>query len=239
MGFQYTFKRTEKKYLLSADQFREISTALRPRMREDRFGLHTISSIYYDTPDFLLIRTSLEHPVYKEKLRLRGYDDTDLCFPEIKKKYRGVVYKRRIACKPEEWPQLLGGAVVQGQSEQIQQELRQMFHLYPGFAPRVYIAYDRLACIGNENEELRITFDHRIRTRTDRLDLRQSGVNKLLLPESSVVMEIKFSGGAPLWLARLLSDCAVYPTSFSKYGTWYAQHVGGQMPEKGCQAAIS
>lgn len=239
MGFQYTFRRTEKKYLLTPEQFQQISTALRYRMHEDSFGLHTISSIYYDTPDYLLIRTSLEHPAYKEKLRLRGYADTSLWFPEIKKKYKGVVYKRRIACKPEEWPCLLQGSEVVGQSEQIQRELRQMFFVYPQLAPRIYIGYDRMACVCNEDEELRITFDHRLRARTDELDLRLGDAGEPLLPDGSVVMEIKFPGSAPIWLARVLSECGIYPTSFSKYGTWYLRHVRGVMHEGTHQAAIS
>ena len=52
-----------------------------------------------DTPDHRLIRSSLEKPVYKEKLRLRSYgvpqSDTTV-FAELKKKYKGIVYKRRI-----------------------------------------------------------------------------------------------------------------------------------------------
>lgn len=81
MELQYTFQRTEKKYLLTAEQFETMKERIRFRMHPDHFGRHTISSLYYDTPDFYLIRRSLEHPVYKEKLRLRGYTDTPLVFP--------------------------------------------------------------------------------------------------------------------------------------------------------------
>ena len=220
MATQYTFRRTEKKYLLTTDQFTSITNSLSARMAQDEFGRHTISSVYYDTPDFSLIRRSLEHPVFKEKLRLRGYTDSCMVFPEIKQKYKGVVYKRRIACMPEDWLRIQQGAILPGQSEQIQRELQMMFLRYPALAPAVYIAYDRTAYYEPETG-LRITFDERLRARDHHLDVHvQSGCTPILSP-GEVVMEVKFPGSAPLWLAQLLSDCRVYPVSLSKYGRWF------------------
>ena len=227
MDCQYTFRRTEKKYLLTPGQYALLQERLRFRLQPDAFGLHTISSLYYDTPDFLLVRTSLEHPVFKQKLRLRGYTDTPLCFPEIKQKYRGVVYKRRIACTPEAWAGLREGIPIPGQSMQIQEELRQLFHLYPSLAPRVLIAYDRCACTCAGDKALRITFDHRLRARSEGLSLSLGSDGDPLLPEGHVVMEVKFPEAAPLWLAELLSDCRVYPSSFSKVGRWYRERCAG------------
>ena len=71
--YQGTFERYEKKYLLSAEQYRAVRAALDRVMEVDQYGETTILNIYYDTPDFRLIRRSLEGPVYKEKLRLRSY----------------------------------------------------------------------------------------------------------------------------------------------------------------------
>ncbi len=34
-------------------------------------------------------------------------------------------------------------------------------------------------------------------------------------------MEIKCSGGIPLWMTHVLSEEQIYKTSFSKYGTAY------------------
>lgn len=67
---------------------------------KDAYGAYTICNIYYDTGDWRLIRKSLEKTVYKEKLRIRSYGvptGDDKVFVELKKKYDGVVYKRRIA----------------------------------------------------------------------------------------------------------------------------------------------
>lgn len=67
---------------------------------KDAYGAYTICNIYYDTGDWRLICKSLEKPVYKEKLRVRSYGvptGDDKVFVELKKKYDGMVYKRRVA----------------------------------------------------------------------------------------------------------------------------------------------
>ena len=88
------FKRTEIKYLLSEEQYDELLSFLKGIARVDEYGETRINNIYFDTPDYRLIRTSLEKPIYKEKLRLRTYGNTDddtSAFIEIKKKYDEVV----------------------------------------------------------------------------------------------------------------------------------------------------
>jgi len=98
--FQSVFKRKEVKYLLSREQYEAFLPALLEIAEIDRYGESDILSMYFDTPNYRLIRTSLEKPVYKEKFRLRTYgvptSDTP-AFAEIKKKYDGIVYKRRIS----------------------------------------------------------------------------------------------------------------------------------------------
>lgn len=97
-GLQSIFQRTEKKYLLSPEQRRALELILGEHMEPDEYGLQTIANIYYDTPDCMLIRESLGKPIYKEKLRIRSYgraeNDSEV-FVELKKKFKGVVYKRR------------------------------------------------------------------------------------------------------------------------------------------------
>ena len=94
------FKRTEIKYYLTSEKYKMLRDFLSEYARVDDYGKTRINNIYFDTPDYRMIRTSLDKPVYKEKLRLRTYGETnDLtnAFIEIKKKYDGIVYKRRVA----------------------------------------------------------------------------------------------------------------------------------------------
>ena len=167
------FERYEKKYRLTAEQQRLVLEGMRPYMKKDAYGAYTICSIYYDTDDWRLIRASLEKPVYKEKLRVRSYgvpEEDGRVFVELKKKYDGVVYKRRITTEAREAAPFLAGSVpnVHGQ---IGQEILWFQQLY-GARPRVFITYDRLAFAGIDDPELRITFDTNLRWRDTALDLR-------------------------------------------------------------------
>ena len=84
----------------AAQQQRFLLEGMAPYRKKDAYGAYTICNIYYDTGDWRLIRKSLEKPVYKEKLRVRSYGvpmGDDKVFVELKKKYDGVVYKRRVA----------------------------------------------------------------------------------------------------------------------------------------------
>lgn len=145
--YQGTFKRYEKKYLVTQQQYNALAKVFAARMVPDRFAESTISNIYYDTPDFRLIRRSLDRPAYKEKLRLRTYRtpgaDTE-AFVEIKKKYDHIVYKRRIAMTYSEAQAYLGGGAAPEQS-QISREIDWFLQFYQGIQPAMCICYDRLA----------------------------------------------------------------------------------------------
>ncbi|MBQ2115565.1 MAG: VTC domain-containing protein, partial [Lachnospiraceae bacterium] len=98
MAEQSIFKRYEMKYMMTKKQRRYVLEAMLPYMKLDDYGHTTIRNIYFDTDDFRLVRRSIEKPVYKEKLRIRSYKQVcgdDKVFIELKKKYDGVVYKRR------------------------------------------------------------------------------------------------------------------------------------------------
>ena len=90
-----TFKRYEKKYLLSAEEYRDLLARMAPYIEPEYYHRGTVCSIYYDGDDFHLIRHSIDAPIYKEKLRVRCYqpgsDDSEV-FVELKKKYKGIVY---------------------------------------------------------------------------------------------------------------------------------------------------
>ena len=97
MAFQTVFKRYELKYMLTTEQKERVLAAMTPYMKLDKYGRTTIRNLYFDTDTYLLIRRSIEKPTYKEKLRIRSYNKADadsIVFVELKKKYKGVVYKR-------------------------------------------------------------------------------------------------------------------------------------------------
>ena len=228
---QTCFQRYEKKYLLTPAQYRAVRQGMAPYMTPDVHPKYTICNVYYDTENYELIRTSLEKPVYKEKLRLRSYGVPaagDPVFVELKKKYEGVVYKRRVTMNMRDAAPYLRGAQ-SGDGSQISREIDWFLQFYRP-EPKVFLAYDREAWAAAEGGELRITFDTAIRVRSNDVDLRAGDHGAPLLEGDRILMEIKIPSTAPLWLSGLLSENRIFPTSFSKYGMYYKQFVLGGRP---------
>lgn len=126
MAMQAVFQRYEIKYLIQSQQYHQILQAMVEHMEPDAYPQCHIRNIYYDTPDHRLIRTSLEKPVYKEKLRLRSYgpvSQEDTVFLELKKKYHSTVYKRRIALPFHQAKKVMAQGLPLPQSSQIAQEI--------------------------------------------------------------------------------------------------------------------
>lgn len=255
-SFTDVFQRKEIKYLLSGEQYRAMQKALEGRLAPDEYGRTTIISCYYDTPHRDLIVRSLEKPLYKEKLRLRSYGEAtpqSRVFLEIKKKYDGIVYKRRVgmtlaaaqdylsgtpyqeACAAHPLPKAKQAAEsLSARSIQISHEIDAFVDRYEGLAPSMLIEADRVAYAPVDADDpdtsgVRITFDERVRYR-DLFDDPGARAHTDLLPDDTVIMEIKVPGAFPLWLAHALSDLAVYPTSFSKYGNAYLTVAGAKAP---------
>jgi SPX domain protein involved in polyphosphate accumulation len=236
MAGNYIFKRVEKKYMLTPEQYEDFLSAIEPHMAMDQYGLSKICNLYFDTADDVLVRRSNEKPVYKEKMRLRSYGvpgKEDMVFLELKKKYRDVVYKRRIAlrlCTAEDY--LFRGIYPKERSEgqkktaqsQILSEIDYFIHFHKTI-PKIYIAYDRTAWYGKEDSEFRMTFDSHIRSRRDHLSLSFGDGADELFDKEYKLLEIKAIGAYPMWLVKILEELAIYPTSFSKYGTIYKKET--------------
>lgn len=101
---------------------------------------------------------------------------------------------------------------------QILREIAWFLQFYETLEPAAVLCYDRTALYGREDEGLRVTFDEAIRWRGEALDLRCGDAGARLIRDGQALMEVKTSGGMPLWLSDALCALGVYPTSFSKYG---------------------
>ncbi|HPR39486.1 MAG TPA: polyphosphate polymerase domain-containing protein [Oscillospiraceae bacterium] len=218
------FERHELKFLINEWQRRFLEEALRERIVPDPHGESTVCNVYYDTPDFRLIRTSLEKPVYKEKLRLRSYGPVlpdEPVFLELKKKYRGIVYKRRISVTEQEAVDFLNGAAPLPEESQIGREIDYFVQFYQDLGPAMYLSYDRAAFFSREDPDLRVTFDKKIRWRTEDLRLSEKPGGASILAPGQSLMEIKAADAIPLWLVDLLNEGRIRQISFSKYGRAY------------------
>lgn len=239
MGIE-VFNRYENKFLIDQDTYEALTNRISEYMELDAFnkknGFYTICNIYYDTPNDDLIRKSLSKPVYKEKLRLRAYGVPGIetkGYLEIKKKYKGLVNKRRTSMTLFEAYNFVESGIMPNEksyhNKQVLKELHYFINRYE-LKPAVYIAYDRKAYFEGE---LRITFDTNVRTRRYDLALELGDYGEQLLEPGQWLMEVKVDKAYPLWLTHLLAEYKVYPTSFSKYGREFAKYSQQKEHSKG------
>lgn len=226
MANGFTFKRKELKYLITQKQKDALIEAIKGHIVPDAYEKYSISNIYLDTYDNRLIGNSIQKPIYKEKIRIRSYGpvtDQDQVYIELKKKFKGIVYKRRIKMPYGEAKEyILGHASRTGQ---IESEIDYFLNFYGELHEAMLIAYDRHAFSGKADSELRITFDDNVTWRDTNVNLNDEVYGHALLEDNKCILEIKCSSAMPLWLARALSNEKIYKTSYSKYGQAYKLHV--------------
>lgn len=251
MAFQTVFKRYELKYLLTYRQKEKVLSAMEPYMALDQYGRTTIRNIYFDTDDYRLVRHSIEKPAYKEKLRIRSYSRAEpgsTVFVELKKKYKKVVYKRRISMPEEKAMDWVLGEHIPGAAHaptgfenlrdaQISDEIEYFLEYYSSIHPAVFLSYEREAFYALDKSDFRVTFDDTILCRQNELSLDSEVYGTPLLPPNTVLMEIKCSGGIPMWMAHVLSEEQLYKTSFSKYGAAYKTLIFPQLIKEAARHA--
>lgn len=245
MAYTALFQRHELKYLLDLSQYAALRDALTLYMEPDRWPHSTVRSLYFDTPNLVLARRSAEKPAYKEKLRLRSYGPASgetPVFVELKKKYRGQVYKRRCQTGYTQAMAWLCGQSEAPKSSATAREIDRFLGFYDSLAPALLVSYERdslrlraggslsgalmpaaLAAHDPSSPELRITFDRALEASARQLSLKAAPSDIELLGASQMLMEVKCAQAIPLWLSRLLSGLRLFPTSFSKYGRAWSQ----------------
>ncbi len=224
MAYQSCFQRFELKYILTRSQKEALLKAMEPYMKLDQYGRVTIRNIYYDTPNYRLIRASIERPVYKEKLRIRSYRQLvpgEEAFVELKKKFKKVVYKRRLSMPFHGALDWLSGKDDLQPPGQIGEEIRYFRDFYRDLQPTVFLSYEREAFYSLDGSEFRVTFDENILARDTELSLCSQAYGTPILSSDLTLLELKSPGAIPLWLSEFLTQNKIYKTSFSKYGTAY------------------
>ncbi|MBR0303096.1 MAG: polyphosphate polymerase domain-containing protein [Clostridia bacterium] len=220
-------KRYELKYLLTAEQTNFLREHLKGHMEVDQYGKTSIASLYYDTPTYQLIRTSVEKPEFKEKIRLRSYGiatEESPVFLELKRKAYGIVYKRRVQTTIPLVHKFFSGEGDICAPGQINKEITVFRDYYKTLVPACLIIYDRIAYF-EPGGDLRLTIDENPRYRTDDLTLTRSMDGISLLGEGCTILEVKVQEAVPLWLCDILSAGGIRKGSFSKYGEAYRQQL--------------
>jgi SPX domain protein involved in polyphosphate accumulation len=231
---QDIFRRREKKYLITTEQGKALQRLIRRHAEIDRQGEYLVHDLYYDTDDWDIVRTLIEKPLFKEKLRLRFYggcESGSYGFLEMKRKCDSTVYKRRIAIPSDELKNRGVREIVSELDSQIAREIKYYLRTNP-VSERIHITYKRIAYTGIKDEGLRVTFDKGIAFHLCSLNNNNlweynpdDYYGGQILDDNQVLMEIKTMGAIPLWLVGALSENRLYPVSFSKFGVSYAKYI--------------
>ncbi len=238
------FQRTEKKYLLEEAVMNRLLPVIEEHMEPDRYCLngktYSICNLYFDTEGFDVIRESLSHPFYKEKLRMRSYGipwfPHSKVFLEMKKKINGTVTKRRAELTRQEAEIFLEKRELpERASYMTTQVLREIdYYLsHKPVKPSMRISYERRAYFDRVDRQFRVTFDRDIRYLMGEVSLSGYRNGKRLLSPSFRLMEVKVSGAYPLWFSHLLSENHIGVSSFSKYGTAYKAYLKEEVLDYG------
>ena len=223
------FRRIEEKYLIDKNQMETLLNSISPYIECDEYYESTINNIYFDNDNNDMIVESLEKPEFKAKVRLRSYGTPELndkVFLEVKDKYQGIVGKRRICLKLNDFYDYLNNGLVN--DSQIMKEIDYYFKKYD-LKPFMFVGYDRKSYRGRENKDLRITLDENLRSRSEDLQLELGSSGKKYFDKDKYIMEIKTLDALPLWLTRVLSELKIYPISFSKIGNIYENKRKGEV----------
>ena len=224
---QEIFQRIEEKYILTRAQKERFVRLTKEYLKDDEYGPSTICNIYFDNENNDLIVNSLDKPVYKEKVRLRSYNVPNKetkTFLEIKKKYEGIVYKRRITETLGNIEKHLSNGEDLNCNKQILNEIDYCFKYYK-LNPALFLAYDRIAYYSKEDKSFRITFDTNIIARDYDLDLKKGIYGEKYCDNDMYIMEVKCSGGLPFWFIKALEEVKATPASYSKYGKVYTSKI--------------
>ena len=213
------FARVEQKYILDSNEYEKMQQLIDKYFLKDIYYESKIKNIYFDNEHNDLLIDSLEKPIFKKKIRVRSYGEDNILYFEIKEKYKGTVYKRRVKLSMKDYENYLNNVIISN-DKQIMKEIDYYIKYYH-LKPYMYLAYDRLSYYSSLDNELRITFDSNLRYRYNNLNINIDKDNNNYFNNKKYIMEVKSLNNLPLWFVKFLSDNKIYPQSFSKIGSIY------------------
>jgi len=236
------FSRREQKYLITQQQYELLVEMMGPYMRYDKFGdqgRYTVTSLYFENPENKIYYEVKNKLKFRQKLRLRIYNDTDLngtAFFEVKQKHNKVVNKRRTGIPLVQAYHYLNSPYEHASpvyydvsNPQIMKEIH-YFRKYYDLRPEMVVSYDRHAFHCITDPDLRVTFDLNLRCRNEDLRIENGSYGQNFIDPDLVVLEVKVTHSVPLWLARILQSLECEQRSASKFCTSLELLKGETLP---------
>ncbi|WP_144122822.1 polyphosphate polymerase domain-containing protein [Catellatospora sichuanensis] len=225
----HAFNRYEIKYLVHTSRLPAIRDELRARLDLDSHavgGGYGVWSVYYDTRLLRFYWEKIEGLRFRRKLRVRHYgdrvaiDDDTTVYVEIKQRVNRVTQKRRVALPYGDARLLCDGRQMvrhrPGETAFVQEVLGLLQGL--DLRPVAMTGYQREAYVGHDADlGLRVTLDHRVRGRDREFHLGSDAQNRLIIPASMSVLEVKANDRVPYWLTDLAARAELSVARVSKY----------------------
>lgn len=217
--------RFEFKYRIPYQQYLKAKNALEIYMKKDKFTLRSqgkgylVRSLYYDTNEYASYHEKMAGDNQRVKLRIRSYsevgiDDTPIR-AELKMRRRNLVIKKSSFVTYKDYLNFRENEHwgIEDNPTLIEFERYMLSYLHQ---PKVLIQYNREGYKSRDGNDLRITFDHKVK----------SGHSNSLFPDKIflrehyphvVIMEIKFKEGLPIWVKKLTQSLGLRIVANSKF----------------------
>jgi len=217
-------QRQEFKYYMSADIAQLISRNLEKFLVSDRNYQegrkhYVVTSLYFDDSNSSALTEKIDGILAREKYRIRMYDsEVTSLKAEIKRKIGTVVDKRSWRISKN-----LVESILDGTNDLWAEDSKSILDFIAkikgfGQLPRVIVEYDRQA-YEHPLGDLRITIDSNLRTCNSFTNiLNLNGVPRVpVFVQDAQILEVKFSGEFPKFVADLLNSYPLTRSAISKY----------------------
>jgi hypothetical protein len=208
-----------------------------------------VHSLYLDSPDMALCRSTIHGLKNRFKLRVRFYNETHETpvFFEIKRRMNDVILKQRAAVKRASVPHLLAGrwpdrSDLKKNDDRSFGALKRFCDLQAMLRAKgkAFVSYIREAYVTANSNAVRLTFDREIRGGLYEGDFSLTGVKTWGRPTvGGVVLELKFTDRFPTWMRDMVAALNLYRLSMAKYvrcaqslGTWRSVLLSPEEPER-------
>lgn len=218
-----TALRYEYKYLISGYGAAQIGYRLRALMETDPHadgnGSYFVRSVYFDDRALSAYYEKLAGVAARVKFRLRFYNmDPERMVFEAKRKYASLTQKDAVPVSRADAERLLAGKPPEdrGRESPLLAEFEAR-RKAADWKPNVIVDYTRMAFVYPVGD-VRVTLDENVCAETYRPEnvyRRRGGVP--VMENGEAVLEVKFSGQMPPFLAETLADVPKIHCANSKY----------------------
>lgn len=213
--------RHELKHYINFSDYKEIESKLSILSKKDKFadsnGIYKVKSLYFDNYEDKVLREKINGYPYREKFRIRFYnDETSFIRLEKKSKINGLCIKQTAKITKEDCERIISGdfKVLRDNEDLLCKELYAKIN-YQQLRPKNIVYYDRRPFIYRAGN-VRITIDSNIRGSSNVGMFLKDDVRGFI-PIREIILEVKYDNFLPQVIRDIIQIQNRFQTSYSKY----------------------